>query len=81
MFQDLINKDPKAFLKMLISASFMGVSPKDILKFVPKLHIKIYNNQYKQFVDTIEKLEDTTVEFVINKAIVFGLHYTISNTL
>ena len=81
MFQDLLNKDPKAFLKMLASASLMGVGSKDILfNLVPKLHIKICNNQYKQFVNIIEKLEDVTVEFVINKAVVLGLHYSI-NTL
>ena len=78
MFQDLINNNPQAFVKMLASASLMGVSTKDILRWVPSLHINICNSEYKEFVSKIEKLEDAVVEFVINKSIVEGVAYGVS---
>ena len=67
MFAQLINRDPRQFINMLAHASFMGVGTRSILRWVPSLHINICRPNYEGFVGKIEYMEDTLVEFVINK--------------
>ena len=70
MLTDLFNKDPRQVLIMLLHASFMGVEPKSILRWVSSMRIEVCRTGYDGFVGIIgkiERMENIAVNFVINR--------------